>query len=326
LYACLRSLTAQASPRRIEIVVVDNNPSSGLTPPVVSAFPNVIMVDEPRQGLSYARNAGFATSTGDIMVTTDDDVVAPPDWLEKLIAPLARSDVMLVTGLTLPLELETPAQRAFEAYGGLGRGFERREVNGDWFASYRFRAVPTWLLGGTANAAVRARVFDDPRIRLLNEALGAGMPAGVGEDTYLFYKVLKAGYTLAYEPSAYVWHKHRRDLSGLRRQIYDYSRGHVAYHLTTLICDGDLRALVRLAVELPHAYIWRVCQRLLGRSAYPLPLILVEIAGTLAGPWAFWRSRRIVKRYGRSRRYVPPAQRPAVFRTERSLVRGADRA
>jgi cellulose synthase/poly-beta-1,6-N-acetylglucosamine synthase-like glycosyltransferase len=260
------------------------------------------------------------------MVTTDDDVVAPPDWLEKLITPLARSDIMVVTGLTLPLELETPAQQAFEAYGGLGRGFERREVNGDWFASHRFRAVPTWLLGGTANAAVRASVFNDPGIPMLHEALGAGMPAGVGEDTYLFYKVLKAGHTVAYEPSAYVWHKHRRDLSGLRRQIYDYSRGHVAYHLTTLICDGDLRALVRLAVELPHAYGWRLCQRLLGRSVYPLPLILLEIAGTLAGPWAFWRSRRMVERYGRSRPYVLPSQRPTISRIETSLVGGADGA
>jgi GT2 family glycosyltransferase len=324
LHACLRSLTAQESRRRVEIVVVDNNPSSGLTPPVVSEFPSVIMVDEPRQGLSYARNAGFAASTGDIAVTTDDDVVAPPDWLEKLIAPMARSDVMVVTGLTLPLELETPAQQAFEAYGGLGRGFERHEVNGDWFASYRFRAVPTWLLGGTANAAVRARVFDDPTIRLLHEALGSGMPAGVGEDTYLFYKVLKAGHTVAYEPSAYVWHKHRRALSGLRRQIYDYSRGHVAYHLTTLTCDGDLRALVRLAVELPHAYVWRLSQCLLGRSVYPLPLILLEIAGILAGPWAFWQSRRMVKRYGRSRPYIPPAQRAATLRIETSLVGEAD--
>ena len=45
----------------------------------------------------------------------------------------------------------------------------------------------------------------------MDEALGAGMPTGCSEDTYLFYKILKAGYTLVYEPSADVWHRHRRD-------------------------------------------------------------------------------------------------------------------
>ena len=87
----------------------------------------------------------------------------------------------------------------------------------------------------TANAAFRTSMFHDPQIGLMDEALGPGMPSGVGEDTYLFYKVLKAGYTIVYEPAAWVRHKHRRDLPGLRRQLFGYSKGHVAYHLTTLL-------------------------------------------------------------------------------------------
>ena len=86
---CLRSLTAQVSPRRIEIVVVDNNPASGLTAPILAEFPQTVIVNEPRQGLAYARNAGFSASTGEILVTTDDDVIAPQDWIEKLVAPFA---------------------------------------------------------------------------------------------------------------------------------------------------------------------------------------------------------------------------------------------
>jgi GT2 family glycosyltransferase len=111
---CLRCLVAQKSPRQVEIVVVDNNPTSGLTPPIVAEFPNVVLVSEHRKGLSYARNAGISTSKGDIVITTDDDVTMPPDWLEKLVTPFARADVMIVTGNTLPLELETRAQRLFE--------------------------------------------------------------------------------------------------------------------------------------------------------------------------------------------------------------------
>jgi hypothetical protein len=171
------------------------------------------------------------------------------------------------------------------------------EVDGGWFRSVRC-AVPTWNIGATANAAFRAVVFRDPRIGMLDEALGAGMPTGCSEDTYLFYRILKAGHMIAYEPAAFVWHRHRRTDESLRDQIYCYSKGHVAYHLTTLLRDGDTRALVRLGYSLPKTYARRALERVRGRSEYPLALILTEIAGTLAGPWALWRARRRVRRLG----------------------------
>ena len=294
---CLRCLTQQDSPRSLEIIVVDNHPASGATPSVATEFPGVVLLNEPRQGLSCARNRGFRASHGSIVVTTDDDVTMPPNWLEKLLSPFVQYDVMAVTGNVLPLELDTAAQRLFEAYGGLGRGFERLVVDGNWFRQFR-SAVPTWTLGATANAAFRATIFAQPQIGLLDETLGPGTPAGCGEDTYLFYKILKANWTLAYEPSAFVFHRHRRDLGALRQQLYNYSKGHVAYHLTTLLRDRDLRALVRLGIRLPQTYLHRLKDRLLRRSDYPASLIFLEIMGNLAGPWALWRSRRRLRHRG----------------------------
>jgi GT2 family glycosyltransferase len=304
LRECLHCLSSLKVIRPIEIIVVDNNPSSGLTKPIVAEFSNVKLVQESRRGLAYARNAGILASTGDIAVATDDDVRVPPDWLEKLVAPFARADVMVVTGNVLPLTLETQAQRLFEVYGGLGRGDKPMEVGGAWFALHTRHAVPTWRLGATANAAFRTSIFTHPGIGLMDEALGPGMPSGVGEDTYLFYKVLKAGYTLVYNPLAYVWHIHRRDMKALRSQLYAYSKGHIAYHLTTLLRDGDKRALWHIF----HLTGWRIKQvgSVLNSffqghpCEYPLSLVLLEIAGNLAGPWALWRSRRRVQREGRS--------------------------
>jgi GT2 family glycosyltransferase len=289
-------------------VVVDNHPASGLTPPVIAEFPGVVLVTETRKGLSYARNKGFTTSRGEIVVATDDDVLAPPDWLERLVAPFARSDVMVVTGNTFPADLETAAQQRFERYGGLGRGFVPREADIAWFKSFRRRAVPTWDLGATANAAFRASAFAEPEIGLMDEVLGAGTPTGCSEDTDFFYKVLRAGYTIQYEPSACVWHKHRRDERALRSQLYNYSKGHVAYHLMTLLRDRDPRAVWELTFRLPRWHLKRIIsyakRRLLGRSHYPLKLTLLEIGGNLAGPFCLWRSYRRVKRDGRSDPYV----------------------
>jgi len=302
LRRCLDALVAQRAGRRVEVIVIDNRPSAeSATRAVARAFPGVVLIDEPRPGLSYARNAGFAAATGDIAIAIDDDVIVPEGWLERLVAPFTRPDVMAVTGHVLPFELETASQCRFEAYGGLGKGFTRFEVDGEWFRSMR-GAVPTWNLGATANAAFRSSIFRDPRIGVLDEALGAGMPTGCSEDTYLFYRILQAGFTIAYEPAAFVWHRHRKDDESLRRQIYCYSKGHVAYHLTTLLRDGDRRALVRLCYSLPKTYVRRAIERIRGRSDYPLRLILTEIAGTFAGPWALWQARRRVRRFGPSAR------------------------
>lgn len=310
LRVCLHHLHALETERSVEIVVVDNNPASGLTPPVVAEFPGVVLVEEPRRGLAYARNAGFLAGRGEILVATDDDVIVSPEWLERLVAPFAQPDVMAVTGNVLPWSLETPAQRMFEEYGGLGRGFHSYTVDKEWFDQFVWYPVPTWILGATANAAFRATIFTNPEIGLMDEALGPGMPSGVGEDTYLFYKILKAGFTIVYEPSAFVWHKHRRDMQALRRQLFGYSKGHVAYHLTTLWRDGDLRALPQLFFWLPG---WRVKQLLkwgtsrLRRTEldYSLSLILLEIYGNLLGPWVLWQSWQRVQREGRSIRSAP---------------------
>jgi len=310
LRQCLRSLTEQTMPRPFEIIVVDNNPASGVTAPVLVEFPGVVPVTEPRRGLAYARNKGFIASTGQIVVTTDDDITMPREWLGRLTAPFDRPEVMVVTGNVIPRELETRAQQLFEAYGGLGRGLQPQIADGTCF--HRFRsAVPTWKLGATANAAFRAEIFSHPQIGLMDEALGPGMPSGVGEDTYLFYRVLEAGYTIVYEPNAFVWHQHRRGMADFQRQLYNYSKGHVAYHLTTLFRDHDLRALVQIGMMVPAWHILRAVRRLCGTSQYPLLLILLEVSGNLAGPWSLWRSRMRVRREGRSGTYIPVARRSA---------------
>jgi O-antigen biosynthesis protein len=312
---CLSTLTAQRIASRVEIIVVDNHPASGVTPPVVERFPGVRLMTEERGGLSYARNRGILAATGSIIATTDDDVSCPPDWLERLIEPFDDADVMAVTGNVLPLTLESAPARMFEHYGGLGRGFAPKRVDAEWFRRWR-RAAPTWELGCTANAAFRASIFRDARIGLMHEALGAGTPTGCSEDTYTFYRILNAGFAIVYEPRAWVWHKHRDSMDALRRQIYAYAKGHAAYQLTTWLRDGDRRGLLRLAVELPLRYAERTWQFARRRSDYPLSFIALEIAGTLAGPFALWRSVRRVRRLGRIQSGTP-APLPASPSTRR---------
>jgi len=308
---CLKHLMLQESPRKIEIIIVDNHPSSGITEPIIQEFPGVILVKESRQGLPYARNAGIVASTGEIIIATDDDVTTPPDWLEKLLGPFVRPDVMVVTGNVLPLKLEYKSQCLFQAYGkgGLGHGFKKFEANSNWFTRFWWQSVPTWEIGVTANAAFRAEIFSDPEIGLMEETLGTGTPTGGGEDFYIFYKVLKAGYTIIYEPRAWLWHEHRTEMTTLRRQLYNNGKGITSYLLLTCLRDGDLRALINLLLGLAWFDVRRIIYRILGRIDHPISLTLWEALGHLQGGFALWQSYQRVKREGKSQPYIPVRDR-----------------
>jgi GT2 family glycosyltransferase len=298
LRRCLGSLLTLRYGGRTEIIVVDNRPAANGASTVVKEFPGVRLIAEDQPGSSYARNAGVSAANYEIIAMTDDDMEVSPDWLIHLVEPFSRADVYAVTGNTLAASLETPAERDFEKYGGFCRGFSRMEFGTSWFHRWRRRAAPTWWIGGSGNAAFRSSIFSDPEIGTFMETLGAGVPAGVGEDTMMFYQILRAGGAIIYDPAAIAWHHHRVSEGELQRQIFAYSKGHVAYHLLTLMKYRDRRALTRILAELPLSLARRGWQRLRGRGSYPWRLLATEIGGTLLGPWALWRSHCRVREIG----------------------------
>lgn len=307
---CLTHLLAQKTQRPVEIVVADNHPISGITPKVIAKFPGVKLVQEPRPGGAYGRNAAIAASTGDIIVTIDDDVTTPPDWLEKLVAPLVRPEVMVVTGNVLPKELETPAQYLFEALkGGLSQGYQSFEADGSWLAASQNGLPPIWDLGVSANAAFRADIFCHSEIGLFDETLGPGTPTSGGEECYLFYRVLRAGYTVVYEPTAFAWHRHRREMKALYHQVYSHMKGGMAFMLRVWLQDHDKRAFRHLFRQMPGYLKQRLIDRALGRHDAPWLFIWQELRGFLDAFWCYRQSCQRVQQQGLSKPYVPVANR-----------------
>jgi glycosyltransferase involved in cell wall biosynthesis len=298
LRKCLQSLCDMAYGGDLEIIVVNNRPGEGRTEDVVREFPFVRVVGESRRGSSFARNAGVAAANGEIIAMTDDDMVVSVEWLDHLVEHFQRADVLAVTGNTLAAKLETQAELDFEKYGGFCRGLASREFSQDWL--YRGKAAaPTWEIGGSGNVAFRASIFCDSNIGKFVEVLGAGVPAGVGEDTLMFYQILRSGGKIIYEPTAIAWHHHRVTDGELQRQILAYSKGHVAYHLMTLIRYGDLRSIWRIVFEIPISLTKRIIARVRGRNSYPWKLLITEIIGTLLGPVSLLQSFRHVTRIER---------------------------
>ncbi len=111
LRAALASIAAQT--RAPDQLVVLDNGSSDDTPAVIAAFAHSapFAVDahtlaEP--SIPAARNAGARAARGDVIAFLDDDAVARPDWLERLVAALERDPRVGVVGGDL---VPAPAQR-----------------------------------------------------------------------------------------------------------------------------------------------------------------------------------------------------------------------
>lgn len=300
----LRSLAAQEY-RNYEIIVVDNAPATAATAACVqqltAEIPHLRYVREDRRGLSWARNAGLEAARGEIVVYTDDDVLADRHWLAALLEGFHAGDhVACVTGLILPRELDTPAQLWCEEHAGFGKGFTRRvfdlERNCPDDPLYPYRVS---LFGSGANMAFKREVLR--AMGGADPALGAGTLARSAAEFPLLFNVLKHRYQLVYAPAAIVRHSHHREYEQFRRQLYGYGVGFTAF-LTKQIIEHPATVLDLLR-RLPYGLYFTLS----GKSprhgkkstAYPRELDRLELLGMLYGPLAYLRSRRQVARMRR---------------------------
>jgi O-antigen biosynthesis protein len=247
LESCLRHLDRQDYPA-FEVVVVDNAPTSDAVRVLVQARQGRIKYRyavEPRGGLSWARNAGTAAASGEIVAFLDDDEEPDPYWLAGLAAGFARGDdIGCVTGIIVPARLDTQVEWWFEAAGGhsKGRGFTSAIFSRHGPQSPLFPLPP---FGAGGNMAFRREAL--ARVGGFDVALGTGTPARAAEDTLALTLVLLAGYRIAYEPAALMRHYHYHDIDGLGRQMHGYGVGLTAYYAALLRHrPGVFPALLRL--------------------------------------------------------------------------------
>lgn len=294
LAICLDALNRLDYPN-LEILVVDNAPQEEATWQLVSTrYPHVRYVREPHPGLSWARNRAIVEAHGEIIAFTDDDVVVDPGWIQAVAQTFAADpEVMALTGLVVPYELETPAQILFEYHGGFGRGFEQQRYRVG--RQGRSRAVihqGAGKFGTGANMAFRRCLFE--RIGDFDTALGVGTVTQGGEDLEMFFRLLQEGFTLVYQPAALVRHRHRRDFTDLRRQLTNNAIALTSYHVRSALAYPDQR-LIFLKLHLWWLWQWhikRLLQSLTRPHRFPRELILAELKGYLIGLGRYRQARR----------------------------------
>lgn len=259
LAKCLASFGGQTRTPD-EIIVVDNSRSQSAKA-VVEAFPGVGYVHEPQAGLDYARNAAVRAASSDIVAFCDDDVALHPGWAERMAAAFDTPAVEAVTGLVLPIEMRTEAQRLFEFKWPFGRGFRRIDYGPAFMAQNSMLGCPASDIGAGASMAFRRSVFE--RLGMFDLRLGAGA-SGCSDDSEMWYRIIAAGGTCRYEPTIVSYHRHRTDMAGLHKQIHDYVQGYVVSLLIQFQRFGHWGNLRRLLLQMPYLYARRATRIALG--------------------------------------------------------------
>ncbi len=284
LQRCLDSLSGFVN-ETVEIIVVDNDPPDSATQRVVERYP-ARYCRQPRRGLNWARTSGVRLARHELVIFVDDDVKVDSRWLDEIRIPFSDEHVGAVTGAIEPLELATPHQYLHEQFGGFYRGFEPRI-----FHLANWPPAAAGVAGAGASMAIRRHLAIE--FGLFEAELDAGTAAMSGGDAYALYRLLRAGYSVVYAPSALAWHRHRKTAEHLEKMLEGYSVGGYCVQLRALFRQGDLDAIViGLAWFFQHhlTELWRTLR---GRTgARPYPLIVAEIMGVLKAPLAYFRCWR----------------------------------
>jgi GT2 family glycosyltransferase len=250
-----------------DVVVVDNASSDGTPELVADRFPRVRVVRlEENLGFGRAINRGVEEVATDVLVLLNNDVLCPPDFLERLLEPLADAGTATVAGVLLQHDRPQLVDSA---------GIELDPTLRSWdvlwnrpVAELAGAGDPVGPCGGAA--AYRTEAFRS--VGGFDDAFFA-----YWEDVDLALRLRLAGHACRLAPGARALHKHGQTVgaaSPRQRQLEAFGRGYVLARYR--VSRRGLRTRVAVAlldwpVLLVHLLVRReagpIRERLRGRRA-----------------------------------------------------------
>lgn len=206
LAATLDALLAQTYPRyRYEIIVVDDASDPSARAVVESRVPRsspLAYLPQPHSGAATARNRGARAARGDLLLFVDDDIVLPPDGIERFVRSMAKLGSCCLCGRWQFLDT-MHAELLSTPFGRFRLRLERwvedrlptrpleqpyKEVDSVTGCNLMVAANDFWRIGG----------FDE------------SFPVAGYEDHEFSLRALDLNYRLVYDPTMLCWHNDRR--------------------------------------------------------------------------------------------------------------------
>lgn len=180
-----------------------------------------------KSGLSRAYNQAIASTTGPYLAFTDDDCIAPPDWIEKVVRAFEeQKDGELLYGQVVPAFPEGDGER-LTPHLRIHRPERLDKKNG-------FR-----VFGMGANFAARRSLFE--RIGTFDEILGGGGPLKSSQDYDLAYRAYCGDAVILLRPEVVMRHDGRREAEDWPALLSAYGFGDGAFYSKHVRC-GDAYA------------------------------------------------------------------------------------
>ncbi|WP_156313061.1 glycosyltransferase family 2 protein [Micromonospora sp. HK10] len=247
-----------------EIIVVDQSdvPNEEMAALQVPKSVTLRYIKSDTAGLSRSRNIAFGHATHPVIVVIDDDCIVDKDWFEAIVRALvAAGPKAVITGRVIAGEAEEQ--------GAFAPSLHTSEKP----ATFSGRTTTDPL--ATFNFALRAATHAE--IGPFDTRIGPGTRFPSAEDNDYGYRLLRADYTIVFEPGALVRHRSWRTEADYVALRYAYGRGQGAYY-GKYLAQRDWYMLWKLV----HA-LKRRGRTMLGGGRFRVRGELAWIAGWAAG-------------------------------------------
>ncbi|MEX0896083.1 MAG: glycosyltransferase [Patescibacteria group bacterium] len=170
---CLDALCRQSTDQKFEVILVDNN-STDNTVGMAKEFSeklNLKIVKQEKKGRSPARKKGFDVARGEIIFSTDADIVVPYNWIHEMVSCFEDENIVAVTGRCYIDDCNWLTNKIFNTFHPLAMHLYRVFFGHYWLNGFSF--------------AVRASVY--------TKSGGFDSELNVQEDVDLAIKLSKLG-------------------------------------------------------------------------------------------------------------------------------------
>lgn len=189
-------INQKATPNNHEIIIVNNNSTDdtlAIAQKLSQESDRIRVVTEKKQGLSYARNRGYMEARGEWVAYLDDDALAAPNWVERILFIIDNYDFDCFGGIYLPWYRSGRPYWYMDRYGSNKHIYDKTGI------------LPQnrYFSGGNC-------VFKKELLLATDGFPGSlgmkGSKIHYGEENFMQFNLRKRGYKIGFDPELVIDH------------------------------------------------------------------------------------------------------------------------
>lgn len=243
----------------VEIIVADDLSTDGTGAMLIDEFPEVLVVKGVGKDAAYAKRSAIEASTGDYVVSLDDDAMPHSGWLKAIVPDILRGEKLIQSKIV---------------FRDLGQE-ELYDESPQYFRTgFRWNMYPVLLLNGgfqeqylnmghefglfISREILEQEPFNDPNLFL-----------DYGESASFSLRCFRRGYKIFFQPKAVIDHlgasggglKERAQKTAIKKECTPYARSMVHNFMLFARMRSPLRIPILIAYYLCVGVVLSIMQK-----------------------------------------------------------------